>query len=216
MRKTESTTSHERDHAVVKHSGEEGERQVQRQAGDTGANRPIRAGEGLGIAGVILCLMVGMSLILLVMGVWKGFARETFPALVDLPGGSWVVGGVLGVITVLGATGGLWSASGDSGRTQVARGLHAASTAACSVAAVGPLFYLLSGLPTKNCHSASCAYIPGTGSAFLAYAISAVLVGLLLHRWISARTQEQEARERERMRRLRKKGKGKSRAARPR
>ncbi|WP_435283745.1 hypothetical protein [Streptomyces koelreuteriae] len=166
------------------------------------------------MAGVMLCLVVGMGVILLVMGMWKRFARETVPTLVDLPGGSWAVGGVLGVITVLGAIGALRCSVGTSGRTRLARGLHTAGTAACCAAAFGPLFYLLSGLPGKNCRSESCAYIPGTGSAFLAYVISAVLVGWLVYRWISARAEEDVARERERMRRLRKKGKGKSRAGR--
>ncbi|MGW0865400.1 hypothetical protein [Streptomyces sp. NPDC002611] len=162
----------------------------------------------------MLCLVVGLGVILLVMGMWKRFARETVPTLVDLPGGSWAVGGVLGVITVLGAIGALRCSVGTSGRTRLARGLHTAGTAACCTAAFGPLFYLLSGLPGKNCRSESCAYIPGTGSAFLAYVISAVLVGWLVYRWISARAEEDAARERERMRRLRKKGKGKSRAGR--
>ncbi|MFC9126972.1 hypothetical protein ACFT4A_09010 [Streptomyces sp. NPDC057099] len=155
-----------------------------------------------------------MGVILLVMGLWKRFARETVPTLVDLPGGSWTVGAVLGVITVLGATGALRCTAGASGRTRRARVLHAAGTAVCCAAAFGPLFYLLSGLPGKNCRSESCAYIPGTGSAFLGYALSAGLVGWLVHRWFSARAEEEAARERERVRRLRKKGKGKSRAGR--
>jgi fructose-specific phosphotransferase system IIC component len=134
--------------------------------------------------------------------------------LVNLPGGSWAVGAVLGAITVLGATGGLRCAAGASGRTRLARGVHALGTALCCAAAFGPFFYLLSGLPGKNCRSESCAYIPGTGSAFLGYVISVGLVGWLLHRWISARAEEEAARERERVRRLRKKGKGKSRAGR--
>ncbi|MGI5427793.1 hypothetical protein [Streptomyces sp. CA-179760] len=155
-----------------------------------------------------------MAVLLLVMGLWKRFARETVPTLWELPGGSWAVGGMLGLITVLGAIGALRCAAGASGRTILARGLHAAGTAACCAAAFGPLFYLLSGLPGKNCRSEACAYIPGTGSAFLAYVISAGLVGWLVLRWISAGAEEEAAWERERMRRLRKKGKGKSRAGR--
>jgi hypothetical protein len=60
----------------------------------------------------------------------------------------------------------------------------------------------------------SCAYIPGTGSAFLAYVLSAGLVDWSVHRWTAARAAEQAALERERVRRLRQKGKGKSPAAR--
>ncbi|MFF7310277.1 hypothetical protein [Streptomyces sp. NPDC008137] len=157
-----------------------------------------------------------MGVVLLVMGLWKRFVRATVPTLVDLPGGSWAVGGALGMITVLGAIGALRCAAGPPGRTRLARGLRATGTAVCCAAAFGPFFYLLSGLPGKNCHSESCAYIPGTGSAFLGYVISAVLVGWFLYRWISARADEEAARERERMRRLRKKGKGKSRAGRQR
>ncbi|MEU3891029.1 hypothetical protein [Streptomyces sp. NPDC029041] len=187
---------------------------MRRSAEDAGTNRRFEARDGLGIAGVVVCLVVGMGVILLIMGLWKRFARETVPMLRGLPGGFWAVGGVLGVISVLGSIGALQCAAGDSGRTRMSRGLHAAGTAACCLAAFGPLFYLLSGLPGKNCRSGTCAYIPGTGSTFLAYVISAVLVGWLVYRRFSARAEEEAARERERVRRLRKKGKGKSRAAR--
>ncbi|MFF8230496.1 hypothetical protein [Streptomyces caelestis] len=177
----------------------------------------MRAGSprgGLGMGGVIVGLVVGMGVILLVMGLLKRFAREAVPTLVGLPGGAWVVGGGLGVVTVLGVAGWLRCASGVSDRTRMARGLHAVGTAVCCAAAFGPFFLLLSGLPSRNCRSESCAYIPGTGSAFLAYALSAGLVGWSVHRWTGARAAEQAARERERVRRLRKKGKGRSRAAR--
>ncbi|MGX5213395.1 hypothetical protein ACWKT3_32685 [Streptomyces violaceus] len=189
-------------------------RQVRKPTEETGPHVRFKARDGFGIAGAMLCLVVGLGAILLVMGMWKRFARETVPTLVDLPGGSWALGSVLGAITVLGATGGLRCAAGASGRTRLARGLHAAGTAVCCAAAFGPLFYLLSGLPGKNCRSESCAYIPGIGSAFLAYALSAGVVGWLLHRWISTRSEERASQERERLRRLRKKGKGKSRAVR--
>ncbi|MFJ8463192.1 hypothetical protein [Streptomyces swartbergensis] len=166
------------------------------------------------MVGVILGLVVGTGVILLVMGLGKRFAREAVPLLVDLPGGAWVVGGGLGVFTVLGVAGWLRCASEFSDRPRLTRGLHAVGTAVCCAAAFGLLFLLLSGLPGRNCRSESCAYIPGTGSAFLAYVLSAGLVGWLLHRWTNARVKVQAARERERVRRLRKKGKGKSRAAR--
>ncbi|MFJ4565671.1 hypothetical protein ACIP4U_18550 [Streptomyces caelestis] len=179
----------------------------------------MRAGSprgGLGVGGVIVGLVVGMGVILLAMGLLKRFAREAVPTLVGLPGGAWVVGGGLGVVTVLGVAGWLRCASGVSDRTRMARGLHAVGTAVCCAAAFGPFFLLLSGLPSRNCRSESCAYIPGTGSAFLAYALSAGLVGWSVHRWTGARAAEQAAREREGVRRLRKKGKGKSRGARQR
>ncbi|WOT35052.1 hypothetical protein [Streptomyces coeruleorubidus] len=169
---------------------------------------------GLGVVGVILGLVLGAGVILLVMGLGKRFAREAVPALVDLPGGAWMVGGGLGVVTVLGVAGWLRCASGLSDRTRLARGLHAVGTAVCCAAAFGPFFLLLSGLPGRNCRSESCAYIPGTGSAFLAYVLSAGLVGWSVHRWTGARATERAAVERERVRRLRKKGKGKSRGAR--
>lgn len=186
---------------------------MQGQADDSGADRRFGGRDGLGIAAVTLCLVVGMAVILLVMGVGKRFARETVPVLVDLPGGSWALGGFLGVITVLGATGGLRCFSRPSGGTRLKDGLWATGTTVSCAAAFGPLFYLLSGLPARNCRSASCAYIPGTGTALLAYAVSAGLVGWLCYRWTDARAKEHAAREREKMRKLRKKGKGKSRAA---
>ncbi|MFE1946251.1 hypothetical protein [Streptomyces massasporeus] len=187
---------------------------MERQADASAADNRLRTRDGVGIAGVILCLVVGAGAILLFMGLWKRFARETVPVLVDLPGGPWMAGGVLGLITVVGATGGLRRASSRAGETRLTQGLRAAGTAACSTAAFGPLFYLLSGLPVKNCRSASCEYIPGTGTAFLAYVVSVGIMGWLYWRWTTARSEAQAARERERLRRLRKKGKGKSRAAR--
>jgi hypothetical protein len=164
------------------------------------------------MVGVILGLVVGLGVLLLVMGLWKRFAREAVPVLVDLPGGAWAIGGCLGVVTALGMAGWLRCASGLADRTRLARGLHAVGTAVCCAAAFGPFFLLLSGLPSRNCRSESCAYIPGTGSAFLAYVLSAGLVGWSVHRWTGARAAKQAAQERERVRRLRKKGKGKSRA----
>ncbi|MFD8224515.1 hypothetical protein ACFV16_10135 [Streptomyces massasporeus] len=189
---------------------------MQRQADGTGADGRRRRAvhDGLGIAGVILCLVVGTGLILLLTGLWKRFARETIPTLVGLPGGSWALGAALGVLTVLGATGALRCTSGVPSGTRLTRGLRSAGTAICCAAAFGPLFYLLSGLRARNCHSMSCAYVPGTGTAFLAYALTAGLLGWSVHRWTSARAAEQLERERMRVRRLRKRGKGKSRAAR--
>ncbi|MFI6807676.1 hypothetical protein ACIBO6_22075 [Streptomyces luteogriseus] len=187
---------------------------MQRQADGTGADRRPAVRDGLGIALVILCLVAGTGLVLLLTGLWKRFARETIPPLVGLPGGSWALGAVLGVITVLGVSGGLRCTPGVPGGTRLARGLRSAGTAICCAAAFGPLFYLLSGLRARNCRSMSCAYLPGTGTAFLAYVVTAGLVGWSVYRWTSARAAERLAREQMRVRRLRKKGKGKSRAAR--
>ncbi|MEU0168493.1 hypothetical protein ABZ214_24060 [Streptomyces iakyrus] len=182
--------------------------------GTTGADRRWGMRDGLGIAGVILCLVVGTGLILLLTGLWKRFARETLPTLVGLPGGSWGLGAALGVITVLGVTGGLRCTSGVPGGTRLTRGLRSAVTALCCAAAFGPLFYLLAGLRARNCRSTNCAYLPGTGTAFLAYVVTAGLLGWSVHRWTSAREADRLAAEQARVRRLRKRGKGKSRAAR--
>jgi hypothetical protein len=75
---------------------------------------------------------------------------------------------------------------------------------------------LFAGLGGRNCRSnaARCTYIPGTGSALLAYVACAAVVGMLGYRWRRAVVEERRLRERERMRKLRKRGKGKSRAAR--
>ncbi|MFF7483967.1 hypothetical protein ACFZBC_00540 [Streptomyces luteogriseus] len=190
---------------------------MQTQAdGTAGADRRRGVRDGVGIAVVILCLVVGTGLILLLTGLCKRFARETLPTLVGLPGGPWALGAVLGVITVLGVIGGLRCTPGVPGVTRLVRGFRSAVTAICCAAVFGPLFYLLSGLRARNCRSVSCAYIPGTGTAFLAYVVTAGLVGWSIHRWVSGRATEQLARERMRVRRLRKKGRGKSRAARQR
>ncbi|MFG3271211.1 hypothetical protein [Streptomyces luteogriseus] len=179
----------------------------------TGANRRFGVRDRLGIAVCVLCLVVGVGVVLLLMGLWKQLARETIPTPVELPGGPWALGAVLGVITVLGALGGLRSASAVPGGSVLVQALRTGGTAACCAAAFGPFYYLLSGLPTKNCRSANCAYVPGTGTAFLAYVVAGGLVALIVHRWTSARAAERVARERERARKLRKKGKGKTRTA---
>ncbi|MFJ8593214.1 hypothetical protein [Streptomyces sp. NPDC093598] len=169
---------------------------------------------GFGVAGVVVFLVATLAAILLVMGLSKRLARETIPELAEVPGGFWTVGAALGLITVFGATAGLRAASLTTATTRLTRAWHAVLTAVCCALAFGPFLYLLSGLRSKNCRSSDCAYIPGTGTAFLTYAVSAGLVGWLLYRWNRARAEERRAQERERVRRLRKKGKGKSRAAR--
>lgn len=176
-----------------------------------GAGLRFRAQDGLGIAGGIALVVAALAVTALVMGLSKRFARETIPEFVNLPAGSWAMGGVLGPMTALGATGGLRAASAGAGTTRPARALHAIVTAVCCAAAFGPFLYLLSGLPGKNCSSSGCAYIPGTGTAFLAYAVSAGVAGWLLYRCGRARAGERAVRERERARRLRKRRKGKNR-----
>jgi hypothetical protein len=179
---------------------------------ETGGRFGVR--DGFGIAGVVVFLVAALAVILLVPGLSKRFARETIPQLGDVPGGFWAVGAVLGLITALGAMTGLRATSSPTATTRLTRVRHTGLMTVCCAAAFGPFLYLLSGLRSRNCRSSACAYVPGTGTAFLTYAVSAAAVGCLLHRWNRARAEEQVARERERVRRLRKKGKGKSRAAR--
>ncbi|MDT0387626.1 hypothetical protein, partial [Streptomyces dubilierae] len=179
----------------------------------------FRMRDGLGIAGGVAFLAAVLAVILLVFGLSKRLARETLPQLVDfLPGGSWVVGGTLGVLTVVGVGGArsFASPSAPGQATRFERVWWSVRTAICWAAAFCPFLYLLSGLPSRNCRSAGCAYVPGTGPAFLAYALTVGVLGWCVYRWTKGRTQKQAARARERARRLRKKGKGKSRAVRQR
>ncbi|MFF3344717.1 hypothetical protein [Streptomyces sp. NPDC002779] len=176
-----------------------------------------RAQIGFGLAIAIGAGAAAVALVLLVLGLWKSFARATAPTLVDLPGGSWMAGGVLGVVSVLGAFGGLWCITAAPSRTGLQRALLSLAAGVCCLAAIGPLFYFISTLPGKNCHSSGpkCAYIPGTGSALLAYAMSVALVAWIVLRTLSVLEEAHAARERTRMRNLRKRGR-KSRAARER
>lgn len=163
-------------------------------------------------------LGVALAVILLVFGGARRLAREAIPALGEFPGGTWAAGGVLGVVSVLGWVGaGVVFGLGGADRGEEARLLRvgrAVATGLCWVAAVGPVLVLFSGLPGKNCRSSACEYIPGTGPAFLTYAVTAVLLGLLCRRWRRGVVEARQAVERERRRKLRKKGKGKSRAVR--
>ncbi|GAB2876680.1 membrane protein [Streptomyces deserti] len=172
--------------------------------------------DGFGLAGGVAVVAAALAVLLLVTGLWKRLARETAPALLDLPGGSWAVGGALGLVTVFGAASGLWFLFEVSDRTSLQRALRATGTGICWLASFGPLFYLLGALPGKNCPSyeSRCAYIPGTGSALLAFVISVALVGWLLFRRNTAAAEARAAQQRARMRKLRKKGKGKTRVAR--
>ncbi|MHB9852813.1 hypothetical protein ACSYGO_26740 [Streptomyces krungchingensis] len=177
-----------------------------------------RARQGLAIAGFVLGLLAVAAAILLALGTWRGFVRETAPELLDRPGGPWAVGCVLGLVTLGGAFGGGRLGDGPSGRPRLHRTARRTGAAVRWVAAAAPGMYLMGALPGKNCPSyrMSCQYIPGTGGALLAYLLTVALLGLLCFRLRGARSEARGARERERLRRLRKKGKGKSRAGRQR
>lgn len=180
----------------------------------------FRSRAGWGIAGGVLFLAALLAVLLFAMGLWKWFVRLTAPALVDLPGGGWTAGAVLGLLSVAGWAGGTWFSSPernrDRDRTRPARAGLAIGGAVCWTVAFGAPMYVLGALPGRNCRSGSamCAYIPGTGGAFLSYAATAALLGGLWYRWRGTVTAARRAEERARMRRLRKKGKGRSRAAR--
>jgi uncharacterized integral membrane protein len=175
----------------------------------------FRARDGWGIAGGVLFLAVLLAVLLLVFGVLKRIVRATAPVLVDLPGGGWTVGGVLGLLSVAGWAGGAWFSSPERNRarTRPGRAGYAVGGAVCWTAGFGALMYVLGALPGRNCRSdaAMCAYIPGTGSALLAYAVTVAVAGWLSYRRYRTVTQTRQAQERARLKRLRKKGKGKSR-----
>ncbi|MFJ2233002.1 hypothetical protein [Streptomyces sp. NPDC087859] len=184
------------------------------------AGSRFRVKDGFGIAGGVLFLAALLAVFLLVLGVGRGLAREVVPVLVDVPGGAWVAGGALGILSVLGWIGGaLVFGAGAANKAREGRPLRVAravGSAVCWVAAIGPVLLLFSGLPSRNCRSYTCEYLPGTGTAFLAYAVTAGLLGLLCHRRRRALVEAGEAERRERRRALRKRGKGKGRAARQR
>jgi hypothetical protein len=170
---------------------------------------------GAEIAGFVFFLVVAGAVLVFGFGTLKRLVRESAPVLLDSPGGPWAAGGVLGLVTVFGSLGALRLAPGFSDAAGPRRAIRTAGSGLCWAVAVGSGMYWLGALPGRNCSSSrpSCAYIPGTFTALIAYAITAGVVGWLLHRWIAARTEERRARDRERMRKLRKKGKGKSRTA---
>lgn len=169
--------------------------------------------------GLLLYLVVGGALLVLGIGGTRWFSRHIAPVLYDLPGGSWAVGGILGVLSLVGWAGAVSSRFESPGAARTGRLPRAARVVArgvCWAAALAPVIFLISGLRGRNCRSyePGCAYISGTGPAVLAYVVIAGGVGWLCHRWRRARSEERRARERERLRKLRKRGKGKSRRAR--
>ncbi|MFE9767869.1 hypothetical protein ACFYPC_25670 [Streptomyces sp. NPDC005808] len=175
-----------------------------------------RLRDGFGITAFVLVLVAAGAVIVLVLGTWRTFVRETAPVILDWPGGSWAVGGLLGAVSVLGALGGQWLVSGAPDANRLLRTARTIGTAVCWTVALGSAMFVLTALPGRNCPSyrSSCQYIPGTGTALLAYVLTAALLGWLLFRRGSAITEARRAREQERLRKLRKKGKGKSRAGR--
>ncbi|MGW2043649.1 hypothetical protein ACWCPF_00495 [Streptomyces sp. NPDC001858] len=197
--------------------GEQLER-VERTGRSDGGGKRFRARDGWGIAGGVLLLVALLAVLLTGMGLWKWFVRATAPVLVDVPGGGWTVGAGLGLLTVAGWIGGAWFSAPERhrGRTRPARIGRSIGGAVCWTAAFGAMMYVLGALPGRNCGSGSamCDYIPGTGSALLAYAVTAAALGWLWYRRRGAVTSERRAQEQARLKRLRKKGKGKSRTAR--
>ncbi|WP_051744525.1 hypothetical protein [Streptomyces yerevanensis] len=179
--------------------------------------RDERVRFGAGVVGVVIVLATAGVVLVFGLGTLKWLVRDSAPTLMGWPGGPWVVGGGFGLVTVFGALGGLWFAPDFlvPGAAGARRGFRIAGAGLCWVVACCSGMYLWNAFyPGKFCRSGpSCEYIPGTGSAFLSYAITAGVIGWLVHRWRAARAEERRLRERERIRKLRKKGKGKSRAA---
>ncbi|OQR60098.1 hypothetical protein B6E66_31025 [Streptomyces maremycinicus] len=178
----------------------------------------FRPRDGWGLAGGVLFLVAVLAVLLSALGLWRWFVRVTAPALVDLPGGGWTAGALLGLLSVAGWAGGAWCSAPErnpGGGGVPARIGLATGGAVCWTVAFGAAMYVLGALPGRNCRSggAMCAYIPGTGSAFLSYAVTAVLLGVLRHRLHATAAAARRAEERARTRRLRKKGRGRSRAA---
>ncbi|MCX4764191.1 hypothetical protein OG562_25175 [Streptomyces sp. NBC_01275] len=191
---------------VAREAGVAGQVGVAGQAGVAreAEGRKQGSGLGLGLAGAVLFGAAALAVVLFALGLLKRLVRATAPGLTDLlPGGGWTVGVALGLLSVAGCVGGL-------------RLRPAAGAAACWTVGYGAFLYVLGALPARNCRTgdAMCAYLPGTGSALLAYAITATVAGGLWYARSVRLAQTQRARERARLKRLRKKGKGKSRAAR--
>ncbi|WP_030145334.1 hypothetical protein [Streptomyces violaceorubidus] len=193
------------------------ERPVDEVVADRDRRLRVRVRDGVGL---VLFLVVGAVVVVGLFGGARWAARESAPLLYDLPGGSWGVGGVLGLVTLLGWGGAV------SGRLEMptANGSGKASGAVlrrlargvCAAAPVAPVLFLISGLQGKNCrtYEPDCSYVPGTGPALLVYAGCVAVVGWLTHRRRRAVLEARRAHGRQRLRKLRTRGRGKSRAAR--
>ncbi|MFF8969877.1 hypothetical protein [Streptomyces sp. NPDC014995] len=178
----------------------------------------FRARDGWGIAGGVLVAALLLVVLLSVLGVLKRIVRATAPLLVDLPGGGWAAGGVLGLLSLAGWAGGGWFSARERKRapgTRTGRAGFAVGGGVCWTVGFGAAMYVLGALPGRNCRSgaAMCAYIPGTGGVLLAYAATVAVGGWLWYRRYRTATDTHRAQERARLKRLRKKGKGKSRSA---
>ncbi len=186
-------------------------------AGRTGDSRGrVRVPD---VVGLLLYLFLGGCVLVLGIASTRWFSRHVAPVLYDLPGGSWAVGALLGLISLVGWVGAVSGRFEDFGAARpgrLSRVARVGMRGVCWAGVLAPVVFLISGLRGRNCRSyePGCAYISGTGPAVLAYVVVAGGVGLLCYRWRRAAGEERRARERERLRKLRKKGKGKSRAAR--
>ncbi len=169
--------------------------------------------------GLLVCLVVGGAVLVFAIGATRWFSRHVAPVVYDMPGGSWAVGAVLGLLSLVGWAGvlaGRFDGFGGADRMSGAfRVVRVVARVVCGLGAVAPIVFLGSGLRGRNCRSyePGCAYISGTGSALLAYVAVAGGLGWLYYRRRRAVVEERHARERERLRKLRKKGRGKSRRA---
>jgi hypothetical protein len=170
------------------------------------------------VAGLLLYLVVAGAVLFFGVGGTRWFSRHIAPVLYDVPGGSWVVGAVLGLISLAGWVGAVSGRFGSFGAVRAGglpRGARVVARGVCWVAVLGPIMFLISGLRGRNCRSyePGCAYVSGTGPAVLAYVVIAGGVGWLYYRRRRAVVEKRSERERERLRKLRKKGKGRSRRA---
>lgn len=186
-----------------------------RAIGERGDGR-VRVRDAVGL---LLYLVVGGALLVFGIGGTRWFSRHLAPVLYDLPGGSWAVGGLLGLLSLAGWAGAVSSRFESPGAVRTgspSRMARVVARGVCWAAALAPVVFLVSGLRGRNCRSYEfgCAYVSGTGPAVLAYVVIAGGAGWLCYRWRRARSEERRARERERLRKLRKKGTGKSRGAR--
>ncbi|MET9993036.1 hypothetical protein ABZ061_26130 [Streptomyces mutabilis] len=171
------------------------------------------------MVGLLVCLVVGGAVLVFAIGGTRWFSRHIAPVVYDMPGGSWAVGAVLGLLSLVGWAGvlsGRFDGFGGAGRTSGAwRVARIVARVVCGLAAVAPVVFLGSGLRGKHCRSyePGCAYVSGTGPALFASVAVVGGLGWLYYRRRRAVVEERRARERARLRKLRKKGKGRSRRA---